>query len=1354
MNPISLYITISRLVFKSDLPSELQDLNRLLPYLRKSLSCVVCCKLLVEPQSPSAAGCQHHVCRKCIGKRKKLKPACRFCKDAPQYTGNMQLRIVLQGYKKICLYIRGHSVFLDIKKCAMDQMGSIVGGRTGHSNNNGASPNSLMDLIDEGADFEDDFECNSGLTKAAYSILPCIFPVPVVRKRTTAYKIKKALHTGQKSGDGGRVPAAARKCLPQVLLHEYQKQPSEREHTRQQRSLQQQYTQRKQKPRAQLQTHGQQQLQEQIQGQPHQGMDLQQQPPQPSAHVSKPKVSQTQQLILQPQQQSTVQQQQQQQQQQHTLQPHQQQHVQVVKQAQAQQVAPEGQQQLQRFRQQMQQFKQQQPQQSTLVQKPQQPIVQQQHSQQILQQAQQRQQLQQLHQIQQLQQLSQQQPQHQLQQQPLQQKQLQQPQILQKQQQLQLQQKQQQQQQPQSQTQPQPQTQQQQQQQQQVQLQQKQQLSNPTMLSQPQQKLLSSSSVPTSQQPNNLQASVYQIQQQPQLLQQQRINKLGSSPLIIQPTIRRVIASSRAGPTIIHAKLPPTRSPTITANATSIVPTNLLQPGTGSAPTPVVKNACPPTTPRIVNITKPQEIKYQSAPIKTVSNGSTMYSVVYAGNSNKVSVKRKSDVPITRATSAFPLKIATTTMQSLQQPKAINNPTVDQQAKIVQQPLTASLPVASPSQLSKTNTPNQPVVGQQLQQQQRTTQLQVRSQQPIAAQLSQHQALVASKTLLQRTVPSQLAADHVNVAPRAQHVVFQQTSRQQQGQPQQVKVLNQSLGQLQQQPKVIQLQGSVPQQPQQQLQGQHQLPQQSHLLQKKILLHAGSQKSPQVQQQPQQVQQQQLVMLQQQSQPQQQTQSQPQTQQSQQQQQQLLQQQSIKRKGCRCGNATPTPGKLTCCGQRCPCYVDSKSCVDCKCRGCRNPHRADGLKIRRSLSELLQQYNAPTTVEGSSGGDVKDGTKLVLSGMGANISGGPSGSSLITGPKITPVTYSMTAAKMSQEAVASANNGGSSNVKVINTGQHLQVAKTPAPEVTSVAASSVANTICTPQTVMYKAGKPLVSRFLPTMHSLPVATASTSLASDTSVSVRPFVGGFVNGNSTTTVSYLPVATTSALSTASSSSSATISTASGSTSTINTGLFFGVDSARSLPLSVNTPATTAATGQYGRLWARPNDSKQTVPTFAGNVNIADGGAGPSKTNAHGGSLAPQIRARSISKPDAMLGQTSSQPSLSSATNFASTSFSTAIPRSSPSAPRFGSDSSTLAYCSPISSTTDSSLMMLNAAAASSNLSTNNNLVFLNPSHGLPSDLANLTGYDVILDSDGGLDLCQDLELNAANLMPFD
>lgn len=59
-----------------------------------------------------------------------------------------------------------------------------------------------------------------------------------------------------------------------------------------------------------------------------------------------------------------------------------------------------------------------------------------------------------------------------------------------------------------------------------------------------------------------------------------------------------------------------------------------------------------------------------------------------------------------------------------------------------------------------------------------------------------------------------------------------------------------------------------------------------------------------------------------------------------------------KKRGCRCGNTTATPGKLTCCGQRCPCYVDSKSCIGCKCRGCRNPHRPDGNKVRPIIPEL------------------------------------------------------------------------------------------------------------------------------------------------------------------------------------------------------------------------------------------------------------------------------------------------------------------------------------------------------------------------------------------------------------------
>lgn len=65
-----------------------------------------------------------------------------------------------------------------------------------------------------------------------------------------------------------------------------------------------------------------------------------------------------------------------------------------------------------------------------------------------------------------------------------------------------------------------------------------------------------------------------------------------------------------------------------------------------------------------------------------------------------------------------------------------------------------------------------------------------------------------------------------------------------------------------------------------------------------------------------------------------------------------------KRRGCRCGNATAAPGKLTCCGQRCPCYVESKACMDCKCKGCRNPHYVDGhKKVNRRQRKLWASNN-------------------------------------------------------------------------------------------------------------------------------------------------------------------------------------------------------------------------------------------------------------------------------------------------------------------------------------------------------------------------------------------------------------
>ncbi|CAG0898005.1 unnamed protein product [Darwinula stevensoni] len=78
-----------------------------------------------------------------------------------------------------------------------------------------------------------------------------------------------------------------------------------------------------------------------------------------------------------------------------------------------------------------------------------------------------------------------------------------------------------------------------------------------------------------------------------------------------------------------------------------------------------------------------------------------------------------------------------------------------------------------------------------------------------------------------------------------------------------------------------------------------------------------------------------------------------------------------KRKGCRCGNATTFPGKLTCCGQRCPCYVEHKACMECKCRGCRNPYRTGGKKVRPHIPpmENIQVHVPPSPPSKYSGTD-------------------------------------------------------------------------------------------------------------------------------------------------------------------------------------------------------------------------------------------------------------------------------------------------------------------------------------------------------------------------------------------------
>ncbi|XP_072361718.1 E3 ubiquitin-protein ligase MSL2-like isoform X1 [Scyliorhinus torazame] len=54
--------------------------------------------------------------------------------------------------------------------------------------------------------------------------------------------------------------------------------------------------------------------------------------------------------------------------------------------------------------------------------------------------------------------------------------------------------------------------------------------------------------------------------------------------------------------------------------------------------------------------------------------------------------------------------------------------------------------------------------------------------------------------------------------------------------------------------------------------------------------------------------------------------------------------------GCKCGRAACAPSVLTCRGQRCPCYANRRSCLDCICCGCNNSYMENGTKKLESFA--------------------------------------------------------------------------------------------------------------------------------------------------------------------------------------------------------------------------------------------------------------------------------------------------------------------------------------------------------------------------------------------------------------------
>lgn len=108
MNSLILYSELCRKVFESDLEdhSAWADIYRLLSLLRQALTCSVCGTVLVVPMTSSTSKCRHAVCKGCMGQTMRLSAPCADCNSSTSgFTENKQLRIVLQCYKNICLYL-------------------------------------------------------------------------------------------------------------------------------------------------------------------------------------------------------------------------------------------------------------------------------------------------------------------------------------------------------------------------------------------------------------------------------------------------------------------------------------------------------------------------------------------------------------------------------------------------------------------------------------------------------------------------------------------------------------------------------------------------------------------------------------------------------------------------------------------------------------------------------------------------------------------------------------------------------------------------------------------------------------------------------------------------------------------------------------------------------------------------------------------------------------------------------------------------------------------------------------------------------------------------------------------------
>uniref|UniRef100_A0A182SBE6 Uncharacterized protein n=1 Tax=Anopheles maculatus TaxID=74869 RepID=A0A182SBE6_9DIPT len=379
------------------------------------------------------------------------------------------------------------------------------------------------------------------------------------------------------------------------------------------------------------------------------------------------------------------------------------------------------------------------------------------------------------------------------------------------------------------------------------------------------------------------------------------------------------------------------------------------------------------------------------------------------------------------------------------------------------------------------------------------------------------------------------------------------------------------------------------------------------------------------------------------------------------------------------------------------------------------------LPIRRSITELLQQYNAPVTTTTTT--TTATATATTVSSGGVTL-----------GPTITAVTYALNALKPMAASTASVASG-STKVKVISAGQHqiLHTTAKASPATATVKTGSGGGRTRTNGGV----GVCLVPR--------ESQTATVSQTGGGTITIRPFASTGFSGGTTTTISYLPSAAQSSAST--SSVSAPLSGGTYSPSVTRTQVSQPLGGTTPTPASVrlSKPARTSGStvtsgGSFASLSAGSSLEARDWPRLGGS------GAGESKSfPKHSPPCSIELMELSTrerrnnsfvsGKPDALLSQSSVAMMPVTASPTSASSFCSSPSVWSPSLPSnlFGSSLPSVGGTgSPIGSGSS-----------------------------VP-ELSSLSGYDVnsfvnishMLDPDGVIDLCDDLDLSAANLISLD